>query len=228
MESFFARTFRNGSSPHTWGIQAWPILRSRLLRFIPTYVGHTDSINRVPVRPAVHPHIRGAYYDPLPQYSSICGSSPHTWGIRSGCHSWDQVPRFIPTYVGHTFFSSPTTYPASVHPHIRGAYQDPVELPQSVIGSSPHTWGILLSGLEMMEASRFIPTYVGHTSSNKAPMMPVSVHPHIRGAYFPADARKGRFGGSSPHTWGILPYIVFGIGNDRFIPTYVGHTYSQN
>ena len=136
--------------------------------------------------------------------------------------------RFIPTYVGHTILDSKDEAIAS--------------------GSSPHTWGILWShpsvqfnmrfiptyvGHTLHVAVqggliRFIPTYVGHTSSNKAPMMPVSVHPHIRGAYFPADARKGRFGGSSPHTWGILPYIVFGIGNDRFIPTYVGHTYSQN
>ena len=32
-----------GSSPHTWGIQAWPSEYSLLLRFIPTYVGHTTG-----------------------------------------------------------------------------------------------------------------------------------------------------------------------------------------
>ena len=95
-------TFRAGSSPHTWGIQAWPIPRSQLLRFIPTYVGHTISPVRCARRWTVHPHIRGAY--------ALSGIAQVT------------DTRFIPTYVGHTPSARYQHCRLAVHPHIRGAY----------------------------------------------------------------------------------------------------------
>ena len=92
-----------GSSPHTWGIPVQFRVPKARIRFIPTYVGYTDSVfltgefcvRFIPTyvgytvrvgrsfndRP-VHPHIRGAY---------ACPTAP-----RRRC------PRFIPTYVGHT------------------------------------------------------------------------------------------------------------------------------
>ena len=113
------------------------------------------------------------------------------------------------------------------------------------VGSSPHTWGILVAqsadGLEV----RFIPTYVGHTSApGTAPkgcpvhphirgayvcgrsgrFPPRPVHPHIRGAYIPSAGAYHRPPGSSPHTWGIRPSFSIMWGIFRFIPTYVGHT----
>ena len=71
-----------GSSPHPWGIRAgqgavWPGLR-----FIPTYVGHTNPT-------------------PAPGPPS-CGSSPHTWGIPAPARPRCLGTRFIPTHVGHT------------------------------------------------------------------------------------------------------------------------------
>ena len=53
---------QNGSSPHTWGILLRDRLFRPLVRFIPTYVGHTFAF-RV-------------------RRCSSFGSSPHTWGIR--------------------------------------------------------------------------------------------------------------------------------------------------
>ena len=115
---------QDGSSPHTWGIQALSANGLRYVRFIPTYVGHTRPCFMYPQWGAVHPHIRGAYtICPIYLFYYI-GSSPHTWGIRPGNtdawggdgsspHTWgipvwDFVPRrklrFIPTYVGHTRF----------------------------------------------------------------------------------------------------------------------------
>ena len=73
------------------------------------------------------------------------------------------MARFIPTYVGHTalvFQSSPSF---AVHPHIRGAYENPFLLSYIKIGSSPHTWGILEEAKSAVDIFRFIPTYVGHT-----------------------------------------------------------------
>ena len=94
-----------GSSPHTWGIQAWPSEYSQLNRFIPTYVGHTQPGSQ-----------RG---------ERMCGSSPHTWGIQKAPLCWRTAERFIPTYVGHTAAEVAKYSVKSVHPHIRGAYTGP-------------------------------------------------------------------------------------------------------
>lgn len=73
---------QNGSSPHTWGIPCTNCLNTWFNRFIPTYVGHTASLeNNVVVQ---------------------FGSSPHTWGIPHPGPFWRSWARFIPTYVGHT------------------------------------------------------------------------------------------------------------------------------
>ena len=71
-------------------------------------------------------------------------------------------------------------------------------------GSSPHTWGIHPVTLTELLDVRFIPTYVGHTPLLFIFHHPLSVHPHIRGAYARCPT------GPCTHR--------------RFIPTYVGHT----
>ncbi len=174
------------------------------------------------------------------------GSSPHTWGIRLPDLPRRWLPRFIPTYVGHTSFSGPVTPESPVHPHIRGAYLFGPDFQTLLVGSSPHTWGILVHLSGPGEKLRFIPTYVGHTATSRTLLANFSVHPHIRGAY----VRGGRGGnnifgssphtwgiryfsfirslvgsGSSPHTWGILKTKRMIQNENRFIPTYVGHTW---
>ena len=91
-----------GSSPHTWGILLLSCFGDTFERFIPTYVGHTRLSGSRDSGKTVHPHIRGAYVPAGVLTSGLCGSSPHTWGIRllSCCETTDS--RFIPTYVGHT------------------------------------------------------------------------------------------------------------------------------
>ena len=112
----------------------------------------------------------------------------------------------------------------AVHPHLRGSYQFPRPVPVPHIGSSPPTWGIRCSTSPTIDISRFIPTYVGHTGSAHVFCPPLPVHPHIRGAYvLPASSSRYR-SGSSPHTWGIRTPHRPSLVDDRFIPTYVGHT----
>ena len=113
---------RDGSSPHTWGIQSGKRYRLHTLRFIPTYVGHTLFPMNVSISLPVHPHIRGAYWATVPALLSIFGSSPHTWGIQNFLNDVGSRVRFIPTYVGHTA------------PQVLGQ--------SGLHGSSPHTWGI--------------------------------------------------------------------------------------
>ena len=214
-----------GSSPHTWGIQKSCSAWNQGMRFIPTYVGHTGTIWITSVMPSVHPHIRGAYGNLPAEWIELDGSSPHTWGIPAGpyhprrcrpvhphirgayvelLNRCREMYRFIPTYVGHTECGNENPAASTVHPHIRGAYLLTSVGLLSLPGSSPHTWGILRGFDFSRNDTRFIPTYVGHTTCGSQCALLGSVHPHIRGAYGWHEGRHGRQCGSSPHTWGIL------------------------
>ena len=152
---------------------------------------------------AVHPHIRGAYHQPMQAISVLLGSSPHTWGIQTRFYRVEAAKRFIPTYVGHTRRSRPGRGPLPVHPHIRGAYLKQEFDTVCNDGSSPHTWGIRPRSSPVSAACRFIPTYVGHTPAPLSSPFPPAVHPHIRGAYGVVLDQVDLDLGSSPHTWGI-------------------------
>ena len=91
----------------------------------------------------------------------------------------------------------------TVHPHIRGAYYLLTSMDSSFAGSSPHTWGIWGYHPRRPVRIRFIPTYVGHIFSCSPSLTTMTVHPHIRGAYFTRTLSYGPAIGSSPHTWGI-------------------------
>ena len=74
------------------------------LRFIPTYVGHTFLACNLANDCTVHPHLGGAYSFDRGKQDYQCGSSPPTWGIRKMNEDTGNMFRFIPTYVGHTFW----------------------------------------------------------------------------------------------------------------------------
>ena len=188
-------------------------------------MGHTGLGELSPGPAAVHPHLRGAYIVQACALSPHSGSSPPTWGILHELGENQGQKRFIPTYVGHTFYaliwlyrnsgSSPPTwgiraagtdvfFVVLVHPHLRGAYLCTPHPRWSFPGSSPPTWGILPLVGPGRDGVRFIPTYVGHTYG-EAPFYAILT-------------------GSSPPTWGILKASRPTGGTERFIPTYVGHT----
>ena len=153
-----------GSSPHTWGI---PLLGLRMLlpdRFIPTHMGHTQDRAGMSTPRSVHPHIRGAYVVHIRQLFRRDGSSPHTWGIQHAVGRRAVLERFIPTYVGHAYNRTRLYIFNPVHPHIRGAYKSHIPSIFPRTGSSPHMWGIRPLRATRLLPSRFIPTYVGHTS----------------------------------------------------------------
>ena len=172
--------------------------------FIPTYVGHTWADLLKFMSRTVHPHIRGAYCNPLSANGLRCGSSPPTWGIQGQLMYFVRRFRFIPTYVGHTRCAKRRWPGGPVHPHIRGAYVDMMHQISRHGGSSPHTWGIPAPPPGIYATPRFIPTYVGHTAHSFQSSSGTSVHPHIRGAYVQLTFYSDFLAGSSPHTWGIL------------------------
>ena len=167
-------------------------------------MGHTPLPSRPSTPSVVHPHARGAYQLKWRFWTPYNGSSPHTWGILIEVCKTVCLERFIPTYVGHTSWCTMDWITISVHPHIRGAYSSRRDTTSPLIGSSPHTWGILQFLPNVPVNLRFIPTYVGHTIGRCT---------HLAGSH-----------GSSPHTWGIQNHIGHAGNGIRFIPTYVGHT----
>ncbi len=70
-----------GSSPHKWGILLLDVLLVPTRRFIPTQVGNTIMRESQSVTSTVHPHTSGEYIFITCMEKSICGSSPHKWGI---------------------------------------------------------------------------------------------------------------------------------------------------
>ena len=108
--------------------------------------------------------------------------------------------------MGHTYLGRSIPGSFTVHPHLRGAYGGRIA--------------------RRSGEARFIPTYVGHTCLRRPCRTEWPVHPHIRGAYFALHTAKNAVYGSSPHTWGILIMCAVNPLEIRFIPTYVGHTWS--
>ena len=152
-----------GSSPRVWGILVPNRAEDCVPRFIPTRVGNTVSVPRMPEFWTVHPHACGEYGDRAVAHVRCAGSSPRVWGIRISRRFHGQIWRFIPTRVGNT-----RPFPVRA------------EWPS---GSSPRVWGIPKQSASRTPRGRFIPTRVGNT----APVTPVAttapVHPHACGEY---------------------------------------------
>ena len=174
-----------------------------LLRFIPTSVGNTHNSPPSPHPLPVHPHIRGEYISSLNESLSVYGSSPHPWGILWLCISNGPNFRFIPTSVGNTPADYLIHRAPPVHPHIRGEYGENLDLCRSLLGSSPHPWGILSGSTPHHLPPRFIPTSVGNTRLLECLCVSPAVHPHIRGEYTIDEYEFTVIYGSSPHPWGI-------------------------
>ena len=91
-----------GSSPHTWGTPHPSRPPDNPPRFIPAYVGNTESCRFRIEKLSVHPRIRGEH-SLFRSFLSVCdGSSPHTWGTHSKHLPTAVDLRFIPAYVGNT------------------------------------------------------------------------------------------------------------------------------
>ena len=132
----------NGSSPRAWGLLNISLFHPPNNRFIPTCVGLTQQHLRIRHPSAVHPHVRGAYFDEHKAGRPVDGSSPRAWGLPIQADERVHDHRFIPTCVGLTRSGPYRPSRWSVHPHVRGAY---VSVPDPLSpgnGSSPRAWGL--------------------------------------------------------------------------------------
>src|SRR5690606_38629637 len=110
--------------------------------------------------------------------------------------------RFIPTHVGNTRKPHQPVAELPVHPHARGEHQPSASKSATVGGSSPRTWGTLLSCPDETHKPRFIPTHVGNTAFLVPRQTAAPVHPHARGEHTARPAPHRLHCGSSPRTWG--------------------------
>ena len=77
-------------------------------------------------RQAVHPHAGGENGEVAESDQALSGSPPRGWGKLSVAHGILSIPRFTPTRVGKTYFSSGARMSRSVHPHAGGENGRPI------------------------------------------------------------------------------------------------------
>ena len=133
-----------GSSPRMWGTRIIRLHRIAMRRFIPTYVGNTAVTSAHSCISAVHPHVCGEH--PIIGFveASSTGSSPRMWGTLGAIYRNFLHRRFIPTYVGNTFFTGKQPRDTAVHPHVCGEHSLTFVSVPSPGGSSPRMWGTLM------------------------------------------------------------------------------------
>jgi len=132
-------------------------------RFIPTYMGNASwafqnrsasavhphvhgeraSLPSTSARLSVHPHVHGERVAPPAFSHPDGGSSPRTWGTRSGNQPPRSSDRFIPTYMGNATGEDLFGRRIPVHPHVHGERPGYPAGPRPPDGSSPRTWGTL-------------------------------------------------------------------------------------
>ncbi len=159
--------------------------------------------------------------------ATSAGSPPHTWGIRR--HSTVGRPcwRITPTYMGNTLFFALLSDIHRDHPHIHGEYSTDLFNQRDILGSPPHTWGILIKRQIIRKAVWITPTYMGNTKWSVNMYETAADHPHIHGEYKVQLAIYTLKSGSPPHTWGIRAGQQVAIVARRITPTYMGNTTRQ-
>ena len=215
-----------GPSPRAWGSPASASSVSCRERSIPTCVGLTPCRGDPPQQQTVHPHVRGAHPPECGSRRAPDGPSPRAWGSLGGGALREDHNRSIPTCVGLTAARISGGRVAPVHPHVRGAHSEGVQLWQLRVGPSPRAWGSRNRGKTDIVEGRSIPTCVGLTPPADQCPGDAPVHPHVRGAHWIAPVADRGGDGPSPRAWGSrAAHLAWGDAG-RSIPTCVGLTAS--
>ena len=91
------------------------------------------------------------------------GSPPHTRGIPTKKIPDGAIEGFTPAYAGNTCPRAGNPLFWKVHPRIRGEYvNDRIKSPV-IMGSPPHTRGILAEVQNCFLSAGFTPAYAGNT-----------------------------------------------------------------
>ena len=158
-----------GSSPRSWGTLVQPVCVPVIERFIPTLVGNALIRAGKVIQPAVHPHARGERGRSARIISDAHGSSPRSWGTHDLPVYREDDARFIPTLVGNADPAPRGRNTWPVHPHARGERLFSQYSRQTLIGSSPRSWGTRPGTRRSWRKRRFIPTLVGNAGPASPP-----------------------------------------------------------
>ena len=152
-------------------------------RIIPAYAGSTMCRAMGITEKKDHPRIRGEHGPPTIGAPSTGGSSPHTRGAPVVCVAEGVLMRIIPAYAGST--RPPTRPPAghADHPRIRGEHASFQMALRAAKGSSPHTRGAPLGGVQVRILRGIIPAYAGSTGYKRHRGTGAADHPRIRGEH---------------------------------------------
>ncbi len=154
-----------GPSPRAWGLQPLHLALEPGGRSIPTCVGTTtrprtsradppvhphvrgdyDGRGQEPRQPhlPVHPHVRGDYWGGRLGQGRLAGPSPRAWGLLGNTLLNPSRKRSIPTCVGTTGFSWPTSLllVRSI-PTCVGTTRTEATPASAIAGPSPRAWGL--------------------------------------------------------------------------------------
>ena len=192
----------DGSSPHTRGARMGGVGGRFLVGIIPAYAGSTARRRRRPRSPWDHPRIRGEHSALRERVTVYSGSSPHTRGAPTSTASIRPWRRIIPAYAGSTTDVLCSALDRWDHPRIRGEHVFQLMTKDPCPGSSPHTRGAQLKGIDILGRRGIIPAYAGSTRKKQVAISVNTDHPRIRGEHIlglPVDPLGA---GSSPHTRG--------------------------
>ena len=155
----------DGSSPHARGTLEDDGQDDAQERFIPACAGNAMDAALIAALEAVHPRMRGERAPFVRACRQPAGSSPHARGTHTGRPVEPEYPRFIPACAGNANIRSSTSYPASVHPRMRGERFGNVDRLPWQDGSSPHARGTLAVAAPAPGENRFIPACAGNADN---------------------------------------------------------------
>ena len=153
---------QSGSSPHARGTHGDDGDLERLPRFIPACAGNAHHRSRHPRPSSVHPRIRGERPTGKRSMRRPRGSSPHARGTPCAAALPYRLVRFIPACAGNAASALHPSWPASVHPRMRGERPQLMTQWPPLFGSSPHARGTLFGCRGQCPEPRFIPACAGN------------------------------------------------------------------
>ena len=196
-----------GSPPRAWGRLVERDVRYLSVRFTPTRVGTTPTLNGATLdTDGSPPHAWGRRLQQQAGPNHFLGSPPRAWGRRAlvtaSIALWSGSP---PRAWGRLSRWPSAQAPRAVHPHARG---DDARSSQNVgSGSPPRAWGRLPLTIPLLDYS--------------------TVHPHARGDDCSSESIVPSVTGSPPRAWGRRPRPTTGpTCADGFTPTCVGTTWA--
>ena len=217
-----------GSPPHTRGIPNPLIDTTTPLGITPAHAGNTAPTVRFSFPAGDHPRTRGEYEDFNAMAIGNQGSPPHTRGIQKQGYFRVFLCRITPAHAGNTahdvrFFQSQWD-----HPRTRGEYSGMIFSARLVLGSPPHTRGILLGKGGGTQTYGITPAHAGNTIFQLFDQLDKRDHPRTRGEYLRSGEGTPFKKGSPPHTRGIRRVGKVFLCEDGITPAHAGNTFPRS